>query len=85
MEVLDTTYWDAMTQRQDKDTDSTDTAKDMRIKGGKGEMVTCGVCDCSPESQKNGCSEFEKASYERRCMYLHFNEYCDKPFTKEKS
>jgi hypothetical protein len=38
---------------------------------------TMSVCTAENSKQQEKCSFFEKSSYEQRCMYLIFDEYCD--------
>ena len=35
------------------------------------------VCTAEDSKQQEKCSFFEKSSYEHRCMYFIFDEYCD--------
>jgi len=35
------------------------------------------ICTAKDSAQQEKCSFFEKSSYEQRCMYLIFDEYCD--------
>lgn len=35
------------------------------------------ICTAEDPAQQEKCSFFEKSSYEQRCMYLIFDEYCD--------
>jgi hypothetical protein len=40
----------------------------------KEKMSICSAKDCK---QQEKCSFFKKSSYEYRCMYFIFDEYCD--------
>lgn len=35
------------------------------------------VCTAKDSKQQEKCSFFKKSSYEHRCMYFIFDEYCD--------
>ena len=35
------------------------------------------ICTAKDSKQQERCSFFEKSSYEHRCMYFIFDEYCD--------
>jgi hypothetical protein len=35
------------------------------------------ICSAEDSKQQEKCSFFEKSSYEHRCMYFIFDEYCD--------
>jgi hypothetical protein len=35
------------------------------------------ICSAEDSKQQEKCSFFEKSSYEYRCMYFIFDEYCD--------
>jgi hypothetical protein len=35
------------------------------------------ICTAKDSKQQEKCSFFEKSSYEHRCMYFIFDEYCD--------
>ncbi len=35
------------------------------------------VCTAEDSKQQEKCRFFEKSSYEHRCMYFIFDEYCD--------
>ena len=35
------------------------------------------VCTAENSKQQEKCSFFKKSSYEHRCMYFIFDEYCD--------
>jgi hypothetical protein len=35
------------------------------------------ICTAEDSKQQERCSFFEKSSYEHRCMYFIFDEYCD--------
>ena len=35
------------------------------------------ICTAKDSRQQEKCSFFEKSSYEYRCMYFTFDEYCD--------
>ena len=35
------------------------------------------ICTAEDPKQQEKCSYFEKSSYEYRCMYFTFDEYCD--------
>jgi hypothetical protein len=39
-------------------------------------LTGCKVAEDSLDTQRK-CRFFEQASYENRCMYLKFGEYCD--------
>lgn len=41
----------------------------------EGPMSTCAGFDS--QRCQEGCGQYEKASFENRCMYLMFDEYCD--------
>ena len=35
------------------------------------------ICSAKDSKQQEKCSFFKKSSYEHRCMYFIFDEYCD--------
>jgi hypothetical protein len=35
------------------------------------------ICTAEDPKQQESCSFFEKSSYDHRCMYFIFGEYCD--------
>jgi hypothetical protein len=35
------------------------------------------ICSAKDSKQQEKCRFFEKSSYEHRCMYFIFDEYCD--------
>lgn len=57
-----------------------ESKKDFRDTSGI--MTRCGIPDAGWEGQQK-CIYSKKASQENRCMYLKFNQFCDKIIRKE--
>ena len=72
------TYYELMRKQKGQSPDAVNQiikTEDGRVKT-NGGLTRCQWAN-DPQEQKNKCKFHEDASQAKRCMYLHFDEYCD--------